>query len=408
MAKNMMTAREVASAILADEHADVLREAVSAIVREIMEAEIEQLAGAARHERSEDRTTYRNGYRTRPWDTRVGTIDLMIPKARSGPAYMPNFLDPRSRVEQALVGVVTEAYVNGVSTRKVDHICTQFGLTDFSKDRVSRINKTLDEQVSAFLNRPLEGSYPYLWFDAKIEKVRGKDQQVHRKALVIAYGIHESGRREVIGIDVGDAETEAFWTEFIRGLRARGLSGAKLAISDDHLGLKNAIARVIGCDWQRCTVHFLRNMLGHCKKANRPLISAAMRQIFNAADVDEARRILEEVAEKLEAIEPKVAELLLENEEDLLTFYKFPSEHWRQLRSTNPLERINREVGRRTDVVGIFPNDAALIRLAGSVLIEQNDEWLVSRRYMSDESLAKVLKEPEIEAAEGVRELAAA
>jgi transposase-like protein len=347
MAKNMMTAREVASAILADEHADVLREAVSSIVHEIMEAEVEQLAGAARHERSEDRSAYRNGYRPRPWQTRVGEVELMIPRVRSGPAYMPSFIEPRSRVEQALVGVVTEAYINGVSTRKVDRICKQFGLTDLSKDRVSRLNKALDEQVTAFLERPLEGHYPYLWFDAKIEKVRASDNQVRHKALVIAYGVHESGRREVIGIDVGEAETEAFWMEFIRALRARGLSGAKLAVSDDHLGLKAAIAKVIGCRWQRCSVHFLRNMLGHCKKDHRPLISAALRQVFNAASGEDARRIVGEVAEKLEAIEPKVSALLLAAEEDLLAFYEFPKEHWRQLRSTNPLERINREVDAR-------------------------------------------------------------
>ncbi len=405
---HMMTARAVAQEILANEHGDVLRDAVSMIVHEMMEAEVEQLTGAGLHERSEGRTAYRNGHRERSWQTRVGEVDLMIPKVRSGPAYMPSFLEPRSRVEQAMVAVICEAYVNGVSTRKVTRICEQFGMTDISKDRVSRICKTLDEQVGAFLARPLEGSYPYLWFDAKIEKVRDADHQVRSKALVIAYGVHETGRREVIGIAVGEAETEAFWTEFMRDLRARGLTGAALCVSDDHIGLRNAIARVFGCRWQRCSVHFLRNMLGHCKKDHRPLVAAALRQIFQAESGEVARERLGEVAAKMKTLEPKVAKLLLVAEEDLLAFYEFPKEHWRQLRSTNPLERVNREIGRRTDVVGIFTNDASLIRLAGSVLIEQNDEWLVCRRYMSVESLAAVLKNGGDENEEGVLELQAA
>lgn len=289
---NMMTARAVAEEILANEHADVLRQAVSTMVHEMMEVEVEQFAGAARHERSGERLAYRNGHRERSWQTRVGEVDLMIPKLRSGPSYMPSFLEPRSRAEQAMVAVVCEAYVNGVSTRKVTRICQQFGLTDVSKDRVSRMCTALDQQVGAFMNRPIEGSYPYVWFDAKIEKVRDANNQVRSKALVIAYGVHETGRREVIGIDVGEAETEAFWTEFMRDLLARGLSGTALCISDDHIGLKNAIARVIGCRWQRCTVHFLRNMLGHCKKDHRPIVSAALRQIFQAEGGEAARERL--------------------------------------------------------------------------------------------------------------------
>jgi transposase-like protein len=248
----------------------------------------------------------------------------------------------------------------------------------------------LDEQVECFRGRPLEGAYPYLWLDAKVERVR-ESGGVRQKALVIAYAVHESGIREVLGIDVGEAETEAFWTEFLFSLKARGLGGVRLCVSDAHQGLRNAIARVLGCRWQRCTVHFLRDMLGHCARAQQPMIAAAIRQVFQADDGEQARERLEEVAERLRAPAPKVASLLEEAAEDLLAFYCFPKDHWPKLRSTNPLERVNKEIGRRSDVVGIYPNDRALIRLAGMLLIEQNDEWLVQRRYLSDHSIRQVL-----------------
>ncbi len=229
-----------------------------------------------------------------------------------------------------------------------------------------------------------------MWLDAKVEKVR-EGGHVRQKCLVIAYAVHESGRREVIGLDVGEAETESFWREFLRSLRARGLSGVRLCVSDCHEGLRAAIGQVLGCPWQRCCVHFLRSMLGHCSKAQQPMIATAIRQVFVAQSGEEARAHLVEVVDRLEGPAPKVARLLLEAEPDVLAFYAFPKEHWSRLRSTNPLERVNREIGRRTDVVGIFPNDRALIRLAGSLLVEQNDEWLVSRRYLSQESLCAVL-----------------
>ncbi len=283
-----------------------------------------------------------------------------------------------------------EAYVNGVSTRKVERLVTQLGLVGMSRSAVSRLCSGLDEQVRTFRERPLEGRYPYLWLDAKVERVR-EPGGVRHKALVVAYGVHESGRREVIGIDVGEAETEAFWREFLRSLRARGLAGTQLCVSDAHEGLKAAIAKVIGCPWQRRTVHFLRDMLGHCARTQQPLVATAIRQVFAAEDVAEARERLAGVATALEQTAPKVARLLLAAEDDLLAFMAFPAEHWCKLRSTNPLERINREIGRRSDVVGIYPNDAALVRLAGSLLIEQNDEWLVGRRYLSIESLEAVL-----------------
>jgi transposase-like protein len=256
-----------------------------------------------------------------------------------------------------------------------------------------------------FCERPLEGAYPYLWLDAKVERVR-EPGGVRHKALVIAYGVHQTGRREVIGIDVGEAETEAFWREFLRGLRARGLAGVRLCVSDAHEGLKQAIAKVLGCPWQRCTVHILRDMLGHVGKAQQPMIAAAIRGIFQASSLVEARERLVEVVDKLAAAAPKVARLLEAAEAELLAFYQLPAEHWSKLRSTNPLERVNREVGRRTDVVGIFPNDAALLRLAGMLLIEQNDEWLVARRYLSQESLALVLDpEPDDPATQEVAQL---
>ena len=266
----------------------------------------------------------------------------------------------------------------------------QLGLHHMRKDQVSRLCRGLDEQVQVFRERPLEGRYPYLWLDAKVERVR-EPGGVRHKALVIAYGVHESGRREVIGLDVGEAETEAFWREFLRGLRARGLTGIRLCISDAHQGLKTAIAQVLGCPWQRCTVQFPRDMLGHVHKTQQPMIAAAIRGIFQATSLAEARARLAEVVDKLATTAPKVATLLEAAEAELLAFYELPSEHWSKLRSTNPLERVNREIGRRTHVVGIFPNDAALLRLAGMLLIEQNDEWLVARRYLSQESLALVL-----------------
>ena len=390
-----MTAEQAVDKVMASEHADVIREAVRFIIDALMEAEVSELAGAAFGERApEQRLSQRNGYRDRLWDTRVGAIELAIPKLRSGPGYFPSFLEPRRRAEQALVAVVQEAYVNGVSTRKVDRVVEQLGVR-MSKDQVSDLCRRLDEHVTAFRERPLEGAYPYLWLDAKQEKVRD-GAHVVSKALVIAYGVHETGRREVIGLNVGEIESEAFWREFLRGLKRRGLDGVRLCVSDAHEGLKKAIARVLACPWQRCTVHFVRDMHQHCRPSQRALVSAALREVFNADDYDHARSCVTTVIDQLQPTVPKVAELLADAEADLLAFYAFPAEHWTKLRSTNPLERVNREIGRRTDVVGIFPNDASLIRLAGMLLIEQNDEWLVGRRYLSQESLA-LLATPETE-----------
>jgi putative transposase len=381
-----MTVRAAASKLLVEEHADVLREAVRVMLREVMEAEVSAVAGADWYERCDERVAQRNGYRQREWDTRVGTVGLSIPRLRTG-SYFPSFLEPRRRSEQALVAVVQEAYINGVSTRKVERLVEQLGIGGMSRSAVSRMCQALDEQVTVFRERPLEGRYPYLWLDAKVERVR-EPGGVRQKALVIAYAVHETGRREVIGIDLGESETEAFWRDFLRSLRARGLAGVKLCVSDAHTGLKNAIGQVLGVPWQRCTVHFLRDMLGHVQKSQQQMVGAAIRQVFAASSREEAAAILADVCDRLKTPAAKVAHLLELAEDDLLAFLDFPVEHRSKLRSTNPLERVNREIARRSDVVGIYPNDQSLIRLAGCLLIEQSDEWLVQKRYLSQESLA--------------------
>ena len=385
-----MTTEEVVGYLLEGEGLDFLRESLGWVVQQLMEAEVSELIGAERGERTPERLTHRNGYRARPWQTRAGELELAIPKIRRG-SYFPSFLEPRRRSEQALVAVVQEAYVAGVSTRKVDQVVESLGLR-ISKSEVSRICEGLDEQVEAFRGRPLEGRYPYLWLDAKVEKVRDSGRVV-RKCLVLAYAVHESGYREVIGLDVGECETEAFWRSFLRSLVERGLSGVQLVVSDAHAGLKRASAQVLGCPWQRCSVHFLREALGHARREQQPMLAALLRPIFNAGDATEAKELLGAALERLERPLPKIAALLAEAEEDLLAFYSFPTDHQRKLRSTNPLERVNREIGRRTDVVGIFPNDRALVRLAASVVIEQNDEWLVGRRYLSAHSMEPLLEE---------------
>ena len=401
-----MTAEQVVGYLLEGEGLDFLRESLAWVCQQLMEAEVSELVGAGRGERApEERLTHRNGYRPRSWHTRAGELELAIPKIRRG-SYFPSFLEPRRRSEQALVAVVQEAYVAGMSTRKVDQVVETLGLR-VSKSEVSRICQGLDEQVDAFRNRPLEGSYPYLWLDAKVEKVRDGGRVV-RKALVLAYGVHESGYREVIALDVGEAETEAFWRSFLRSLLERGLSGVQLVVSDAHAGLKKAIGQVLGCPWQRCSVHFLREALGHARKEQQGMLAALLRPIFNADDQDNARELVGDALERLRKPLPKVAALLEPAEEDLTAFYSFPADHWPKLRSTNPLERVNREIGRRTDVVGIFPNDNALIRLAASVVIEQNDEWLVGRRYLSAHSLETILETGANDTSEEAHELTAA
>src|SRR3954467_10273826 len=383
--RDRMTIEEVVREVLREEHGDVIRESVRLVAQELMEAEVSELIGAAHGERTEDRVTHRNGYRPRRGDTRAGEIELQIPKIRQG-SYFPSFLQPRKRSEQALVSVVQQAYVCGVSTRRVDQLVESLGLR-ISKSEVSLIAGLLDEQVQAFRERPLEGRYPYLFVDATVEKVRDGGR-VARKCVVIAHAVHETGRREIIGLDVGAAETESFWREFLRSLVGRGLIGVQLAISDAHPGLKAALAQVLGVAWQRCTVHFLRDLRGHVRRDQHDALGAIIRQIFTAPDGDEARRRLRDAVEQLEQRLPKIAALLEDAELDVLAFYGFPPSTGPRIRSTNPLERFNREIARRTDVVGIFPDDASLIRLVSMLAIEANDEWLVGRSYISQKSMA--------------------
>ena len=386
-----MTIEEVVRKVLMDDHADVIRESVRWMVQEMMESEVSDPVGAQRGERNPDgRATHRNGYRPRRWDTRAGEIELQIPKLRQG-SYFPSFLTPRKRSEQALVAVVQQAYVCGVSTRRVDQLVESLGLR-ISKSEVSRVCQGLDEQVQAFLSRPLEGRYPYVFVDGKVEKVR-QGGRVVTKCVVVAHAVHETGRREIIGLDIGEAETEAFWKDFLRSLISRGLHGVQLAISDAHPGLKNALAQVLGVPWQRCTVHFLRDCLGHARKDQHGLLAALIRPVFRAENLSDARQKLSDAVSQLERPLPKVAAMLEAAEEDILAFYAFPAEHWPKLRSTNPLERFNREIGRRTDVVGIFPDDASVIRLVGMLAVEANDEWLVGKAYMSRRSMEPILQD---------------
>jgi len=375
--------------VMQEEGVDFLREAMAALSQEVMEADVSEQIGAHKHERTAERSNYRNGYREREWQTRVGEIRLEIPRVRQG-SYLPGLLEPRKRAEQALLAVVQSAYVEGVSTRKVDDLLQSLGLTGIDKSRVSRICKGLDEVVERFKSRPLEGKYPYLWLDALYLKVR-VNHHIRSMALVIAIVVKETGEREIIGFGVGASEEEAFWSQFLRGLVARGLSGVELVISDAHQGLCAAISHILaGATWQRCRVHLMRNLLAHVPKQDKSVVATAVRTIFAQADRAAAGQQLQEVVGALSVRWPKAARLLEEAECDVLAYMSFPAEHWTRLYSTNPLERLNREVKRRTDVVGVFANVEAVERLVGSLLIEIDDEWQVVRRYFSQESMLKL------------------
>jgi len=374
-----------------DGDVDFLREGMQVFSQAVMELEVTQHLGAERHARTPERTGQRNGYRDRRWDTRVGTIDLHVPRVRDG-SYFPALLDPRRRAERALVAVVQEAYVHGVSTRRVDDLVQALGITGISKSEVSRLCATLDAEVARFRTRPLTGRYPYLWLDATYLKVR-QNGRVVSMAVVIAIGVTAEGRREVVGLDVGPSEEEAFWAQFLRGLVERGLTGVQLVISDAHAGLKRALTAILqGASWQRCRVHFVRNALALVPKSAQQLVAATIRTVFAQPDATSAREQWRRVADGFRDRFPRLADLMDEAESDVLAYLAFPSAHWRQIWSNNPLERLNKEVKRRTDVVGIFPNDAAVIRLVGMILAEQHDEWQVSRCYFSAESLALVIR----------------
>lgn len=372
-----------------DAEADVLREGIKFLAEALMELEVSEQIGAGRYERSATRKTYRNGYRDREWDTRVGTVTLKIPRLREG-SYFPSLLEPRRRAERVLLAVVQEAYVLGVSTRKVDDLVRRLGLDGISKSEVSRICSELDEAMERFRSRPLEGEYPYVWLDAKAIKVR-QDGRVLNMAAVVAVGVRSTGEREVLGFDVGPAETYEFWVSFLRELVRRGLKGVKLVISDAHEGLKRAVEEVLsGATWQRCRVHFLRNLLALIPKHAQGTVMAWVRTIFAQPDRSSALEQLERVAVMLEPRYPKAAALLREAAEEILAYLDFPEEHRARIHSTNPLERLNREIARRCDVVGIFPNIASALRLLGAVLEEQQEEWLAGKRYFSPESMAKL------------------
>lgn len=372
-----------------DEDVDFLREGVRAMAQELMELEVAQHLGAEKYERAANRTGERNGYRDRNWDTRVGSIELRVPRVRDG-GYYPALLEPRRRGERALVAVVQEAYVNGISTRRVDDLVKALGMTGISKSQVSRLCQALDTEVERFRTRKLDGSYAYCQLDATFVKVR-QEHRVVSMAVVIAVGVNQDGQREVLGLDVGPSEDGAFWLAFLRSLVARGLNGVKLVTSDAHEGLKAAIRSVLqGASWQRCRTHLMRNALALVPKGAQQMVAATIRTVFYQPDADSARSTWRRVADGFRPRWPRLAKLLDEAEDEVLAYLAFPHEHWRQIWSTNPQERLNREVKRRADVIGIFPNERAVIRLVGSVLAEQNDEWAVARRYFSAESLAKL------------------
>jgi putative transposase len=372
--------------------ADFLREGVRVLSQALMELEVTQQVGAERHERTAERTGQRNGYRERAWDTRVGTLELRVPRVRDG-GFFPSLLEPRRRAERALAAVVQEAYVQGVSTRRVDELVQALGMQGISKSQVSRLCGELDAEVERFRTRRLAGPYPYVWLDATFVKVRDGGRVVSM-AIVLAVGVRAGGGREVLGLDVGPSEDGAFWLQFLRGLVARGLGGIKLVISDAHAGLKGAIGAVLhGAAWQRCRVHFVRNALALVPKAAAQMVAATIRTVFVQPDAAAAREQWRRVADGFRARFPRLAALLEEAEADVLAYLAFPPGHWRQIWSNNPLERLNKEVKRRTDVVGIFPNAPAVIRLVGAVLAEQHDEWQVGRRYFSAESLATLTDE---------------
>jgi putative transposase len=390
MTESSMTLGEYLGKIGVDLDGDFLREGVRLLAQLIMEGEVTEQIGAGKYQRTPERKTQRNGYREpRAWDTRVGTIGLAIPKLREG-SYFPSFIEPRRRAEKALLAVVQQAYIEGVSTRKVDDLLQAMGLAGMDKSQVSRICKELDELVEEFRNRPLEESYPYVWFDALYLKVR-QNNRIVSLAAVIAIGVSESGERRVLGLATGASESEPFWSEFLRSLVGRGLKGVELVISDSHEGLKSAISKVLsGASWQRCRVHFMRNLLAHIPQRDKSLVAALVRMIFAQPNRQVAGQQLAETANRMAKRWPKAAELLAAAEEDVLAYMAFPPEHWSRIYSTNPLERLIREIRRRTEVVGVFPDEAAVVRLVGAVLIERADEWEVERRPFSLESMRKL------------------
>lgn len=383
----MTTKANIALTELAEKGADAdfLREMIQYVAQRMMDMDVESLCSAAYGERSPERLNSRNGFRERLWETRAGSVDLKIPKLRKG-SYFPGFLEPRRTAEKALAAVIQESYIQGVSTRSVDELVKAMGMSGISKSQVSRLCGEIDERVHAFLDRPLEGDWPYLWIDATYVKSREAGRIVS-KAVIIAVAVNTEGVREVLGMACGPSEAEPFWTAFLRSLTRRGLRGVKLVISDAHEGLKAAASKVLSATWQRCRVHFLRNALAHAGKGQRQMVLAAINTAFTQESFETASKQWRAVADQLREKFPKLSQLMDDAEADVLAFMSFPKAHRTQIHSTNPLERLNAEVKRRTDVVGIFPNEAAITRLVGALLLEQNDEWQLQRRYMALEPL---------------------
>ena len=392
MAEDRMALLEMLRKATADGDTDFLREGVRVLAQAVMEAEVTELTGVAKGERNPDaRLTHRNGYRERRWDTRVGTIDLAVPRVRDG-SYLPSLLDPRRRTERALLAVIQEAYGLGVSTRRVDDLVRALGIEGISKSEVSRICAALDAEVSAFRARPLgETACPYLWLDATYLKVREGGRVVSMAALV-ATGVTTTGERRILGLELSAGNDEgSAWPSFIRGLVGRGLRGVRLVISDDHAGLVKAVReQLLGSGWQRCRVHFTRNAQDLVPRSARSMVASAIRAVFEQPDGTAARDQLDRVIDTMAGPYPRVAELLTDAEPDLLAHFAFPETHRSRIRSTNPLERLNKEVKRRTGVVGIFPNRASVIRLVGMILAEQDDEWQDGRRYFRPETMTAI------------------
>lgn len=405
MTQSQFDLNELLAAIKAGGDIDVLRRGAEMLYQALIEAELSERIGAERFERSDSRLTQRNGHRERTLSTKAGDLELKIPKLREG-SFFPSLLERRRRIDRALFAVVMEAYVHGVSTRKVDDLVRALGIdAGLSKSEVSRICGDLDEEMSAFRTRDLSAlEFPYVFLDATYLKAR-VDHQVVSRAVVVATGVSGDGRREVLGVAVGDTENEAFWAEFLRSLRGRGLHGVRLVISDHHLGLKNAITTVmVGSSWQRCRVHFMRNVLARVNRTQVPMVIAAIQTIFAQPDAQNVRSQFERITETLAGQFPDVADMLAGAREDLLAFTHFPGAHWRKIWSTNPLERLNREIKRRSDVVGVFPNDEAVHRLVTAVVLEVHDEWQVAdRRYLSETSMALLKRTSAITATPAIK-----